>query len=214
MTPPTAAPTLVVKTPLFRMAFCNLIVPKLNTQSGKLEYGCNMLFDKSRAAEIIPFRKAAVAALEKKWGVQDKWPTPTLRKMDFRTYLSPGKDGWPIRDGDLMEYDGFANMISIGIKSHDPITVVDANRVAITDKRLCCSGMEARAIVKAAAYDSNGNKGVSFWISGFQVCRDDGTRFGGQVNPNVAFDDFEDPDAEAPADSGADYSASDAGGAW
>jgi hypothetical protein len=195
-----------IKTPLFRMAFANVVEPKLNKKSGQLEYNLVMLFPKSKPEELIPFRKAVAAALEKKWGTKDKYP-PKMRGMELRTHLSPGGDGFPIRDGDLQDYDGFAGMISVGCKSYDPIPVVDAFRNNITDKRFACSGMIARAVVNAYGYDTSGNRGVGFWLLGLQVCKDDGTRYGGAINPQTSFDDFEDPEAVTSAENPDNYNA-------
>lgn len=204
-TPNTAASTQV-KTPLFRMAFANIIEPKLNKQSGKMEYGMTMLFPADKPELLLPFRRALAPALEKKFGDKSKWPIK-LRNLDFKTYISSGGEGFPLRDGNLQEYDGFAGMVSISCKSYDPIPVVDAFRTNITDKRFACSGMLARAVVNAYGYDTSGNRGVSFWLLGVQVCKDDGVRYGGSINPQMAFDDFEDPEAPGGADDPQSYAA-------
>lgn len=183
-----------VKTGIFRAAFVNIYKPKRNEQSGKDEYGLVMLFPKDKPELIKPFRDAAVAALENKWGPDKaKWP-PKLRKLDLKTYISPGGDGWPIRDGDDQEYEGFAGHVSIGAKSYEPFGVVDSLRSIMEGEALrrVKSGVQCRAVVNAAAYDNSGNKGVSFWFGALQFCKDDGVYFGGRTHAPSAFEDYED----------------------
>ena len=195
-----------VKTGLFRAAFVNVYKPKRNEQSGKDEWGLVMLFPKSNPEALEPFRAAALEALTEKWGQdKSKWPAK-LRNLDLKKHLSPGGDGWPIRDGDMQDYDGFEGNVSIGAKSYDPFGVVDNMRTPIEGEALrkVQSGLICRAAVTASAYDQSGNRGVSFWCNALQVCKDDGTRFGGRVNAATAFDEFDDEDG---ADDAGNYKA-------
>lgn len=177
---------------MVRIAFANFFKPKVNKKSGKEEWGCTILIPKSQEL-LQPYRAAALAALEEKWGDKAKWPK-ILRTLDLDTHLSPGRDGWPLRNGDLQEYEGFEGMVSIGAKSYEPIPVVDFLRRPVEGDALrnVVSGMICRLVINASAYDQAGNAGVSFWANAVQVCKDDGVRYGGRVNPKTAFEDFDD----------------------
>lgn len=181
-----------VTTGLVRIAFANFAKPKVNKKSGKTEWGCTLLIPKGRGL-LKPYHDAAVEALAEKWPSKDKWPR-ALRSLDLTKHLSPGRDGWPLRDGDIMEYEGFEGMAFIGAKSYEEIPVVDSMRNPIEGEALrkVVSGLICRLVISAAAFDVDGNQGVSFWCNAVQVCKDDDVRFGGRVNAKTAFEDFDD----------------------
>lgn len=181
-----------VKTPLFRGAFVNAVKPKQN-DAGQDVYGFVMLFPKDNAAALMPFRKACIFALEKKWPDRKKWPAP-LRDNDLMTWFAPTGMGWPLHDGDLVEYDGYPGHCAISVSSRDPFPIINPMSKEITDDHelsKVVSGIMYRAAVNASAYDHKGKKGVSFWAQLLQWCKDDGVRFGGRVSIH-ALGDFED----------------------
>lgn len=183
----------------FRLAFPEVFTPKAAVQGGDEKYSITMLFPKDDSSlipsmpggGILALRKLALAAIQEKWGTdKQKWPA-TIRSLDLKTYLSPaGKDGWPFRDGDLQEWDGFANQVFIRAGSKFPPGIVDQKLHPIIDKTAVFGGLICRAQVNAYAYSTAGNNGVSFGLNNFQVLKDDGTAFGGKNNAADVFDAF------------------------
>jgi hypothetical protein len=134
----------------------------------------------------VQLRRLLSQAAKEKWGEdRAKWPG-VLRSIDLSTYVSPsGKDGWPIRDGNTVAWDGFAGhfFARAGANADRKPGVVDAMRNHITEPSKVYGGLIARAQINAWAYDNAGNKGVSFGLNHLQIIKDDGTRFGGAAGP-------------------------------
>jgi hypothetical protein len=183
----------------FRLAFPEVFTPKASVDGGKEKYSITMLFPKDGSSlvpsmpgnGILELRKLALAAIKEKWGEDKaKWPA-AIRAIDLRAYVSPnGKDGWPIRDGDMVEWDGFANTLFVRASAQFAPGMVDQKLHPIIDKAAVYGGLICRAQVNAYAYDQKGNLGVSIGLNNFQILKDDGTIFGGRQNPAEVFDAF------------------------
>lgn len=183
----------------FRLAFPEVFTPKAGVEGGKEKYSISMLFPKDGSALIpsmpgngvLELRKLAFAAIKEKWGEDKaKWPA-NIKALDLKTYISPtGKDGWPLRDGDLVEWDGFAGQIFARASSQFAPGMVNAKLQPIIDKDAVYGGLICRAQVNAYAYDSNGNKGVTFGLNNLQILKDDGTVFGSREDATKVFDAF------------------------
>lgn len=198
-----ASKTVSVMTEPFRAAFVTVVEPEAGPEEGsKKKYSIVMLFDKSTGESgIMAIRKALFEAAKAKWGDdRAKWPL-NMRGIDFKTHVSvEGKDGFPIRDGDTVTWDGFggcwfvkASTNGEGPKARPPF-LVDSKRVVILDRSVLESGMICRARVSAAAYESARAKGVTLYLEGLQILKDDGVRFSGRVRAEEAFDEWEDPE--------------------
>ncbi len=135
----------------------------------------------------------ALAALKAMWGDDKaKWPA-NLKALDFKSSLSPnGKDGWPVRDGDMVEWDGFEGQVFIRATSQFMPGVVNAKLQPILDKSEVYGGLICRAQVNCFAYDNAGNKGVSFGVNNLQILKDDGVAFGGKQNAAEVFEAYGD----------------------
>ncbi len=77
--------------------------------------------------------------------------------------------------------------------------VVDQKRNEILDASEFYAGCYARATLTCYAYDSMGNKGVSFGLQNVQKVKD-GTAFSGKRNAKDDFDEIEDLDSDADLD--------------
>lgn len=183
----------------FRAAFVVLVEPEKAPGSEKKKYSITMLFDKDDTAGIMEIRKTLYEATVAEWGPDKaKWPA-TLRAIDFKTYVSPtGKDGWPIRDGDTVTWNGFpgcwfvkASTNGEGPRAKPPV-VLDKSRNQLMDRGEVVAGLICRAAVNVAAYDANGNKGLTLYLNGVQILKDDGVRLGSSFNADEAFDAWED----------------------
>lgn len=194
----------------FRVAFPTLFEPKAFSDGGKPKYSVTMLFPKSGESllpkvagpGILELRKLALAAVKEKWGEDKaKWPS-NLRNISFAEHVSPnGKDGFPVRDGDDCEWEGFADHWYVKASSESQPGIVDAKVNPVLDKSEVFGGLICRAQITAFAYDSNGSKGVSFGLSNVQILKDDGTCYGnGRQNPADVFDSFGDGGTTAAGD--------------
>lgn len=184
----------------FRLAFPEVFTAKASVQGGKEKFSITMLFPKDLKNPLIPnmagdgileIRKLALAAIKDKWGEDKaKWPSK-IKGLDLKNYVSPtGQDGWPIRDGDLVEWDGFAGTLFLRASSQFPPGIVDQKLHPIIDKNAVFGGLICRAQVNAFAYDTTGNVGVSIGLNNFQILKDDGVMFGGRQNAAEVFDAF------------------------
>lgn len=183
----------------FRLAFPEVFEPKSSVEGGKEKYSVTMLFPKD-GSNLIPsmpgdgitaIRKLLAAAITEKWG-QDKakWPA-SIKALDLKTYVSAtGKDGFPLRDGDAVEWDGFAGQLFIRASSQFQPGMVDAKLKPIIDRNAIFGGLICRAQVNAFAYDNAGNRGVTLGLSNLQILKDDGTVFGGKSNAADVFGAF------------------------
>jgi hypothetical protein len=196
----------------FRLAFPEVFAPKASAEGGKEKYNINMMFPKdgsrlissvNAAAVLYPasridimgIRKMLLGAVKDKWGEdKTKWPG-IFKSMDFKTYVSPtGKDGWPIRDGDDVTWDGFAGNFFIRASSQFKPVVVNAKVLPIMDPSEVFGGLICCAQINAFAYDNSGNKGVSVGFANLQILKDDGTAFGGGQDASNVYDAWEDSD--------------------
>ena len=196
----------------FRLAFPEVFKAKAYENGGTAKYSITMLFPKDESAlipslpntnGIMALRRLAFEAVQEKWGVDKiKWPA-SLRALDFKTYVSPtGKDGWPIRDGDLVEWDGFGGQLFIRASSKFQPGLVDQKLQPIISEEQIFGGLICRAQINAYVYDDAMNKGVTFGLNNLQILKDDGTVYGGRANASEVFDAFamDVPPVEAYAD--------------
>ena len=179
-----------------RLAYPVLFTPEAN-QVGKLKYSAVLIFEHEDTAEI---RAAIHEAAVEKWGAdRSKWPG-NLKNMDFQNYLSmTGKDGFPLRDGDSVSWKGCEGKAFIKVSTNGdgpkarPPFIVDRKREAVIDKSEVFGGLVVRASLAVSAYDVSGSRGISAYINGLQILKDDGTRIGGFSSAD-AFDEWTDED--------------------
>lgn len=171
-----------VVTPEFRVAFPNVFTAKRNELSGKDDFSLVALFPKG--ADLTALKKAAAAALEKKWGA-DKTKWPKGLKLPFRDQADRARENE--ETGEMVLPQGYeAGAIYLNLKSNVRPGLVDAAKQPILDSAEFYGGCYARASVNAYAYDMKGNKGVGFGLINLQKTRD-GEHFGVRSKPE---DDF------------------------
>ncbi len=184
----------------FRLAFPEVFEPVASTEGGDKKYSITMLFPKEGSListmpgdAIMEVRKLAAQAIKEKWGEDKaKWPA-NLKGIDPKTSVSStGKDGWPLRDGDLVEWDGFHDHVFVRASSKFKPGIVNAKLRPIMSEDDVYGGLICRAQINAYGYDSNGSKGVAFGLSNIQILKDDGTSFGSKQRAEDAFSSFGD----------------------
>ena len=169
-----------VLTPEFRVAFADVWEARAYGD-GEPKFGLVMVFPKT--TDISALKRAAEKVAREKWG--DKLPE----------MMKAGKIRLPWRDGtEYAQYDGFDDtVVFIRATSTRPPGIVDAKLQRILDQTEFYSGCYARATVNAYAYDTKGNKGVSFGLLNLQKIRD-GESFVGSAKPEKDFEPLAEKD--------------------
>jgi len=186
----------------FRLAFPEVFTPKAGVEGGKEKFSINMLFPKD-CSPLIPsmpseginaLRKLALAAIKQTWGEdKSKWPA-NFKNLDPKT--ATDVKGFPVRDGDLVSWDGFAGNLFARASSQFQPGLVNSKLQPIISQSEVYGGLICRAQVNAYTYDVSGNRGVSFGLTNLQVLKDDGISFGaGKADAASAFTAY----SESPA---------------
>lgn len=184
--------TLLVVTPKAILSYPHLDVPQApqKGQAGKAKYSATLVFPEG--TDLSALQAAVMQAGE------EKWPGK------FAEMLRVGAARSPFRKD--AEAKGYApGSIFINVRSEQKPGVVylhagaDKKPAVVPDAKIkedLYPGVAARAQVRAFAYDSNGNKGVSFALNNIQKLAD-GDRLD---NRQAATDAFEADLSAAPAD--------------
>lgn len=171
-----------VMTPVFRVSYPNLLKPKLNDLSKKMQYSVVALFKKGE--DLSKLRAAAQAAIVAKWGAdKNKWPDKL--RSPFRDQAERAKKDPETGKRSLPQgYEEGA--IFLTLNSDQRPGLVNQKLEDIIDESDFYAGCYARATVRAFAYDQKGNRGVSFGLQNVQKFAD-GESLSGRTK---AQDDF------------------------
>jgi len=172
-----------VMTPWFRGAFMSVFHPEspMDGSSGEPKYQVMMLFDEKHV-DISELKNLVDLVGREKFGA--RWEKIS-KDPSFKN---------PFRDGDLVEWEGFAGMKFAKASSNYAPGIIDSSRVTISDGDVpgAYSGAYYRATIGAYAYD-NASRGVSFQLNNLQKLSD-GEPFGGsRVEAEDEFDAFDSP---------------------
>lgn len=162
-------------TPKFRVSYPSVFEAK-SYEDGPAKYSVVMLFDKK--TDLKELKRAAHNAAIEKFGAKDKWP---------KNFRMPFRDG----DEDRADTPGYENSIFITASSKQRPGVVDQQRNQLISDEDFYAGCYARATLIAFAYDTKGNKGVSFSLQNVQKLAD-GEKFSGRKSAEDEFDSVED----------------------
>lgn len=170
-----------VMTPIGTLCFADqLFKPKANDNApGKApRYSAMLLFDTLavQSSAYMQLRAAVQEAVGEKFGAAKANDPAFMRSLRL-----------PFRNAAEKDYAGFEKgEIYIAPWSEQAPGVVDlhGNDMVPTD---VFSGQLARATVRAFAYDSNGNKGVSFGLEHVQIVKADMPRIDGRRDASEAF---------------------------
>lgn len=139
-------------------------------------YSLILVFDED--ADFTELRRACGKALIAKWGEAKAKAMKAQFKLPFRDASDYAEYGFPFDDGERK---------MIIIKSRTAPGIVDARAKPIMNQMDFYAGCLARASVYPHAYDTRGNKGVTFLLNNLQKAGD-GEKLSGRGN---AEDDFE-----------------------
>lgn len=173
-----------VITPEFRVSFPSLFtatLPKDAEAGQKPKFSVTMLFAKD--ADLTALKKAAEQAIIEKWGA-DKAKWPKNMRSPFRKQEEMTDKEGKMRDGCV---EGAIFIRASANQDRKPGVVGPNPKVKIEDESEVYAGCYGRAQVRAFAYDTKGNRGVSFGLQNFQKTRD-GEPIGGRTRAEDAFE--------------------------
>lgn len=165
-----------LRTPAGILSYPHLFVPKPPAEGAEPRYSLVLVFTEEAAnsPEFKALKKAAADAVRERWG--DK--IPSSLRSPFRKCSE--KDGAP--------FDDHPNGVFISAWTKQRPGIVGPRLEEILDPDDVFAGQIARATVRAFAYETAGNKGVSFGLNNLQIVRPDMDRLDGRRPARTDFD--------------------------
>lgn len=173
-------------TPVGTLSYPNVWEPRAQNPGDTPKYSLAIVWDAD--TDLSELKRAAVAVAKEKWG--DK----------AEAMIRGGKLRMPFRtDAEDKGYPEGSTFMNVRSNSKPGVVSIipDPNTgrpMPITDEAEIYPGCKVRVSVSPFAYDTNGNRGVSFGLSNIQKVAD-GERLDGRVAADVEFD--ADPNAVA-----------------
>jgi hypothetical protein len=161
-------------TPKGRLSFPQLFVAKSAPGSDKAKFGCSILLPPT--ADIGLLKQAAEKCAKEKWGekMPSKLKTPFLKAEDY-------------------EYEGYEQgWVLLRPTSLTKPGIVDAAGNNVDEDSQVYPGRWAVLSLRPFAYDSNGNRGVSFGLQNVQLLDHD-EPIGGRARAEDEFEPVADP---------------------
>lgn len=174
----TTQNTTKVVTGKVRLSYVHVFEPFSNNDDQPEKYSCVILIPKSDTKTLGAIKKAQEAAAEagKQKTFNGKIPN------NLKTTLHDGDE-----DGDLERNPEYEGHMFMSVSSKTRPGIVDRNVQPILDSTEVYSGCFARVSINAFAYNTQGNRGISFGLNHIQKL-EDGDYLGGRSR---AEDDFE-----------------------
>lgn len=146
-------------TPAGRMSYPYLLTPnpKAKTKDGKLKYTVSLLLPPDTDLSVA--KKAAQDAAVEKFGAK-------VNDEHFRKSLRlPFLDAFEKTKGD----EQFKGWVMLRLASVNKPQIIDASNAEVIEPHEVYAGRWARFTVRAFAYDTDGNRGVSFGLQNAQL---------------------------------------------
>lgn len=169
-----------------RLSFVHLLKPHAMTPGAPEKYSTMILIPKSDKATVTKIKQAIKVAYEAEKGGK-------LKGVKFEALKTNLRDGDV--EMDTEERPEFAGMYFMNISSATAPTVLDRYKNKIDSQDEVYSGVYARVSMNAFAYNSNGNKGVSFGLNHVQVVAK-GDYLGGKSSADADFDEWDEEEDE------------------
>jgi hypothetical protein len=178
--------TTKVVTGKVRLSYCHIFEPFTNLPGQEAKYSCVLLIPKSDKTTLDKMKAAQQAALEngKAKAFNGKIPA---------NWHSTIKDGDNPEQTDLERNPEYAGHFYLSVNSKTRPGIVDGNLNAILDSTAVYSGCYVRASLNAYAYNTQGNKGVTFGLNHIQLMAD-GEFLGGRSRAEDDFDALDSSD--------------------
>lgn len=171
-----------------RLSYAHLFEPYASRDDQEKKYSCAILIPKEDTATLGKIRKAQKAALEA--GLTSKFGGK--KPPNLKTTLRDGDE-----EADLERNPEYAGHYFMNVSSKTKPGVVDGNLNEIIDSSEVYSGCFARVSINAFAYNTNGNRGISFGLNHVQKIAD-GDFLGGRSRAEDDFEALGDDDGDDP----------------
>ena len=190
-----------ITTPAVRVSYPTVFAPRAVNPGDTPKYGVVLMFEKGNPEHMENIKRLHQAAQDV---FNEKWPDPN----DPGTPRIPlvGHDRSPIKDGDkALNAQGipiseknpeYAGHWIIRANTTSRPMVVDRNKAEVLDSNIIYGGCFCKVNINPYAYDTAGNKGVTFGLNGVQFWGN-GESFGGGRPP--VDDMFDSAGADDPA---------------
>jgi ssDNA-binding protein len=194
-----ASEDMKVVTGKVRLGYPHLFKAKAQEEGGDPKYGVEILIPKSDTKTVAKIRAAQNAAAQSEKGrklLGDAVPTFGSEKFPHKKFTDTLRDGDDEDENDgRPEREGHWFMNVRSSEQYKP-GVVDKNREPIVDHTSVYGGVYGRVSIAAFAFETKGNKGVSFGLNNVLILGY-GEPFGApREEAEAAFDDdFEDDEA-------------------
>jgi hypothetical protein len=171
-----------LETPEGRASYAFVFTPRPDDR-GKEQYSMSLLIPKTSEQAIKVLKDAAKEVAAQAFG------------PGFADLVRAGRLRWPFRDGDLEKSDRpeYRGCTFLNMRNTNKPQVVDRHLQEILSPDGFGSGDYCRVTGRFFAYDSNGNKGVSFSLGNIQKIRT-GERLDNRVDARKEFSAYDGPD--------------------
>lgn len=169
-----------------RLSYVHVFEPFANQPNQDAKYSCVLMIPKKDKATIKKIKAAQAAAAEA--GKVSKFGGKIPKNL--KTTMHDGDV-----DADLDRNPEYAGHYYMSVSSKTKPGIVDRDKEIITDSSEVYSGCYARASINAFAFNTQGNRGVSFGLNHLQKL-DDGDYLGGRSRAEDDFDDLDDDDLD------------------
>lgn len=177
----TPSPTKVV-TGKVRLSYVHVFEPHSNDPDQQAKYSCVLLIPKTDTVTIQRLRDAQQAAL---LAGKEKTFKGSIPKA-WKDTIHDGDE-----DADLERNPEYEGHVYLSVSSKQKPGIVDRAKQPIEDTTEVYSGCYARVSLNAFAFNTSGNKGVSFGLNHVQKLAD-GDFLGGRTRAEDDFDDLDD----------------------
>lgn len=191
--------SLKVVTGRVRLSYPNLFKARVQEEGQEPKYGVVIMIPKDDTKTVAKIRAAQNAAARTDKGKKalgDAVPTWGSDKFPHKRFTDTLRDGDDPEENDgKPELEGHWFMNVRSSEKYKP-GVVDKDRDPVTDESKVYGGVYGRVSMTAFAFETKGNKGISFGLNSVQVLGY-GDPFGGEREDatEVFDDDFEDENA-------------------
>lgn len=169
-----------------RLSFVHLLTPKADDE-GVDKYSCMLLIPKTDKETLNKLEKAQKAAFEK--NKHDK-----LKGIkDFSKVKTTLRDG--DEEMDTEERPEYEGMMFLNVSSRTAPQIIDKYKEKVTSEDEVYSGVYARVSINAFAYNTKGNKGITFGLNNVQILAH-GEFLGGRSSADADFDEWEDDEED------------------
>jgi hypothetical protein len=174
-----------LETPEGRASYAFVFTPRTN-DAGDPQYSLTLLIPKTSEQAVRVLKDAAIAVGQQAFG-------PT-----FADQVRAGRLRWPFRDGDKEKPDDpvYAGHWFLNMRNSNKPQIVDRHLQEILSPENFGSGDYCKVTGRFFAYDSKGNKGVSFSLGNIQKVRS-GERLDNRVDARKEFSAYDGPDPGA-----------------